>query len=169
MQWRWVVGFEGLYAVSDTGMVWSSQSNKIMAQVPDEKSGYLCVRTTVDGKRTRVYPHRAVLEAFIGPAEGRWSLHRDDNPFNNVLSNLYWGTQADNIEDMRRNGISTGVRKTVCSREHLLVEPNLHFSTSNGREVKACKACRIARQRARFQDLDLQAEADKIYAQMGVI
>jgi hypothetical protein len=38
------------------------------------------------------------------------SLHWDDDPFNNVPSNLRWGTRADNVADAVRNGRSNAAR-----------------------------------------------------------
>lgn len=48
--------------------------------------------------------HTLVLEAFVGPAPaGAECCHWDDDPANNKLSNLRWGTRAENIADYRRN------------------------------------------------------------------
>lgn len=50
--------------------------------------------------------HRIVLEAFKGapPFEGAVGRHLDDNKLNNTVSNLAWGTMAENAADARRNG-----------------------------------------------------------------
>lgn len=50
-----------------------------------------------------------VLEAFVGPRTRRKPIarHLDDNPTNNVLSNLAWGTSRDNRLDSARNGIQS--------------------------------------------------------------
>lgn len=49
--------------------------------------------------------HRLVLSAFVGPCpKGCEGLHDDDKRTNNRLSNLRWGTRAENIEDAFRNG-----------------------------------------------------------------
>lgn len=47
-----------------------------------------------------------VLLAFVGPSppERRLALHIDDDPNNNVLTNLYWGSRSDNYYDAVRNG-----------------------------------------------------------------
>lgn len=43
--------------------------------------------------------HRLVCEAFHGPSpEGKpYVLHRDEDSTNNLKSNLYWGTQKENL------------------------------------------------------------------------
>lgn len=46
-----------------------------------------------------------VLETYVGPRpEGMLALHRDDDPTNNVLTNLYWGTHKQNAMDRRAKG-----------------------------------------------------------------
>lgn len=53
-----------------------------------------------------VYVHRLVLLAFGPPPpfRGAWALHLDDNPSNNVITNLHWGDQSINAHDAIRNG-----------------------------------------------------------------
>jgi hypothetical protein len=67
---------------------------------------YLTIMICLDGRRVNVGVHLFVLDAYIGPrptpdAEGR---HLDDDPDNNRLDNLAWGSAFDNAADRRRNG-----------------------------------------------------------------
>lgn len=152
---RPVVGLETLYWVSNLGVIGSfnrpHHPGRIMKPASDidspNGSKYLYVRTSHQGKRTRLYIHRTVLEAFVGPAEGRWGLHIDDNHLNNRLDNLYWGTQSDNEADMRRNGIKT--RKDLCDRGHAMAPEN----TRVYKTIHRCRTCyndlARARRRAR--------------------
>ena len=65
-------------------------------------SAYLCV--LCPGRKCRPV-HALVLEAFVGPRPtGMQCLHRDDDRTNNKLSNLRWGTCAENARDKIRNG-----------------------------------------------------------------
>lgn len=67
------------------------------------------IRAGEDNKSRQIKVHRAVLEAFVGPApEGTVTCHRDDVKTNNFLSNLYWGTHSDNAFDRTKNGLSGG-------------------------------------------------------------
>jgi len=64
------------------------------------KSGHLYVR--LDGKSRQV--HHLVLGAFGDCRKtGLECLHKDGNPQNNNISNLHWGTRAQNIEDYRHH------------------------------------------------------------------
>ena len=66
------------------------------------KSGHL---TVACGKGNSRSVHVLVLEAFIGPRPpGMEALHRNDEPWDNALENLLWGTRSENLRDKVRNG-----------------------------------------------------------------
>lgn len=72
-----------------------------------DKRGHLNARWTDDyGNHHEEYIHRLVAENFI-PSNMRTGpnvLHWDDDPNNNRIENLRWGTQKENFEDSVRNG-----------------------------------------------------------------
>ena len=69
--------------------------------------GHLTVEIPSYGK---VYVHSAILEIFVCPRPaGLQALHIDDDPSNNRLGNLCWGTQAQNMAHAIANGLRTGV------------------------------------------------------------
>lgn len=93
------------YAISDYGRLWSLRSEKMMSPTPNIKSGHLDVVLRNDDHKVHKYIHRLVAEAFI---ENPYNLpvvrHLDDDPTNNTVSNLAWGTQLDNVHDAIDNG-----------------------------------------------------------------
>ena len=99
--WKPVPGYEGRYEVSDQGRV--RNRVKELAQTT-MRSGHLTVHL---GKQTH-YVHRLVLFAFVGVLQSNVTRiearHLDGNPTNNHLSNLRWGTVAENRADRRRLG-----------------------------------------------------------------
>ncbi len=118
-RWRPVVGYEGLYEVSDHGRV-KSLSRIICQQktwgtherlMPERilkvsyslggRSGYQQVSLHGGIVRRCARVHRLVAEAFISPSpfEGASVLHSDDNTDNCHYKNLRWGTTADNMAD----------------------------------------------------------------------
>ena len=109
-RWRKIKSCPG-YEVSDFGRVRSFWT-KGRYSVIGTKATVRALKPTRDGhlqvsfKRKRyAYVHRLVLEAFIGPCPpGMECCHADDNPSNNKLSNLSWGTRHMNMEDRERNG-----------------------------------------------------------------
>jgi hypothetical protein len=70
--------------------------------------GYLALQLHVQGKpgKPRHFRvHRLVLEAFVGPRpKGYVCCHADGTRTNNALSNLRWGTPANNSGDSRKHG-----------------------------------------------------------------
>ena len=88
------------YEVSSFGRIKSYKSNILKGEVhPDgyiriEFSGYRCKKK----KRIRVFIHRLVLEAFVGPcpSNNHEPNHKDGIKNNNHLSNLEWVTHGEN-------------------------------------------------------------------------
>jgi len=125
--WRPVVGYEGLYEVSDQGRVRSLDravvqlnrggnctrlyKGKLLRLVATAK-GYMTVCLSKAGKHRTVKTHRLVLEAFVGgPAPGQVCRHGPLGVRCNALNNLSYGTQQENINDRRRDGTDvTGTR-----------------------------------------------------------
>jgi len=120
-RWLPVVGYEGLYEVSDHGNVRSldrwhqrpaSRRNpepwrrlypgQRLTPSPDGR-GYQRVTLHNKGRKVALV-NWLVLEAFVGPRPwGGCSLHGDDDKSNNRLPNLRWGSQAENTRDAVRN------------------------------------------------------------------
>lgn len=162
--WLPIPGFEGLYEVSDVGRVRSVNRlvkhrcdglkrlrGKMIAQRPGLKaSGHLKVILYRDGKGHPLWVHRLVLEAFVGPCpDGLMALHADDDPKNNTLSNLSWGTRSQNLLDAVRNGRHWQVNKTHCKQGHPLSGNNLRIRSKSGN--RDCKECGRIRSRKHAQ------------------
>ena len=115
-EWRSVVGYEGLYEVSSTGLVRSLDRyvpNKYgtkslrrgqkLAQIRLNK--YPAVGLCREGKQRLIKIHVLVGEAFIGPRPSGFVMrHLDGNCLNNRVENLQWGTQQENADDLCRHG-----------------------------------------------------------------
>lgn len=110
--WLPVVGYEGLYEVSDLGQVRSLDRTDCRGKsctgvllVPMSWGDYLWVRLSRNGRRQARHVHRLVLEAFIGPCpEGMEACHGPGGSLDNSLANLRWDTHAANMEDQRQHG-----------------------------------------------------------------
>jgi len=122
------------------------------------ESGHLRIDvTTMDGVRHLLLVHRLVLLAFTGaPPSGKPNgLHWDDDPTNNDLSNLYWGSHAENARDAKRNGRHYQSNKVTCNRGHDLVEPNL-IAAKVAAGLRSCRACGMTSQ-SRWHDSKARA------------
>lgn len=113
--WKPVVGYEGLYMVSNWGRVKSIKFGKerILKQWTN-KDGYLQVSLFKNNKRKNFRVHRLVAEAFIPNLDNLPQVnHRDENPLNNNVDNLEWcsakyncnfGTRIERIITKTTNG-----------------------------------------------------------------
>ena len=116
-EWRDVVGYEGLYQVSDQGRVKSlartcntkGGSNRTVKErilkPCDNGRGYLYISLSDGtGEHKRHYIHRLVGETFVpNPLEKEDVNHKDENPSNNHASNLEWLTHKENLNYGMRN------------------------------------------------------------------
>ena len=103
--WKDVLGYEGLYQVSDRGNVYSverrdSIGRKVGGRIMKPSShtgGYLQVQLYKNGKVKSKYIHRLVLEAFVDNPNNLPEVnHLDEDKTNNELSNLEWCTREYN-------------------------------------------------------------------------
>lgn len=112
MQENWlpVVGFAGLYEVSDLGQVRSLPRNSTRGQImigQEDCAGYFLVGLCKNGRGYRRRIHRLVLESFVGICpDGMECCHKDGDKSNNVSSNLRWDTHRNNIKESFSNGRS---------------------------------------------------------------
>jgi HNH endonuclease/NUMOD4 motif len=114
-EWRAVVGHPG-YEVSNHGRVRSLDRVKFYQRgtltIKRHHKGKLLSPGTmasghqfiVLGRKNGFCVHALVLTAFVGAApNGMECCHWDDDPANNYIGNLRWGTRTDNLADYERN------------------------------------------------------------------
>lgn len=70
-----------------------------------DNHGHLNIRLSKNGVTKEEYLHRLLAKGFI-PNPNNYPIvrHLDDDPGNNALENLAWGTQKENFRDCKRNG-----------------------------------------------------------------
>jgi hypothetical protein len=67
--------------------------------------------------------HRLVIEAFVGPKPpGKGACHKDGNPLNNCVDNLYWGTQTENMMDCARHGKRRTRQRVTGGERRAIIE-----------------------------------------------
>ena len=98
-----IKGYEGLYAITSCGKVWSYRRNKFMKNIP-AKDGYLKITLCKNGKPRTYQVHRLVAEAYIPNPEGKPQVnHLDEVKTHNWVGNLEWATAKENINYGTRN------------------------------------------------------------------
>lgn len=107
-QVKWIVGFEGDYAITDLGRVFSFKSGlneAVELQGSVMNTGYRRINPRRNGKSIWTDVHVAVLEAFVGPRpEGCVCRHLNGDKLDNRLENLRWGSRSENNLDAVRHG-----------------------------------------------------------------
>lgn len=114
--WRDIPNYEGFYQVSNFGRVKSVKrvvvrrngtTNTCQEKILklNTNKGYYYISLFKNGIGKTFGVHQLVLHAFVGVQEkGLEVRHLDNNPFNNRLENLAYGTKSDNMQDAVKCG-----------------------------------------------------------------
>lgn len=87
------------YTITDSGVIYSKKSNKIMKQHLD-KDGYLVLNLSNNGIKKQCKVHRLVALAFIPNPERLSTVnHINHNKQDNRVSNQEWLSNYDNAKD----------------------------------------------------------------------
>jgi len=103
----WPYPSDNDYWVSSSGRVFSYKQGSMreLKQTHLGARDYLSVSLHIEGKPTRLLIHRMMLETFVGPCpEGMFARHLDGDKYNNVITNLAWGTREENDRDKMLHG-----------------------------------------------------------------
>ena len=101
-EWRDILGYEGLYQVSNLGKVRSlkdshGKNRKLILKERTDKDGYKRVHLFKNGKGKHYGVHRLVAITFIpNPNNLPQVNHIDENKENNTIYNLEWCTAEYN-------------------------------------------------------------------------
>lgn len=155
-EWKDIVGYEGIYRVSNQGKVLSlnygpkgknhfiNNSERVMRQTKSN-CGYLQVMLYKDGKPKVKYVHRLVAEAFIEKVDGMNQVnHKDGDKTNNSVENLEWVSARQNT----RHAINAGLRPVnqiigKHGTDNPLTRTVIQCDT-NGNVVKIWESCEAA-------------------------
>ena len=104
-----ILGFEGRYAITSCGKVYSYKAKKFLKPRVD-KDGYLAVSLSCGGRNHKKYCfiHRLVALAYIPNPENKPTVnHKDEIKSHNYVGNLEWMTMAEqNVYGTRLERVS---------------------------------------------------------------
>ena len=110
---RDIPGFEGRYAITSCGKVWSHLSKKFLVQRKD-KDGYLRIslRTGPQEQLKTYQVHRLVAITYLpNPNNLSEVNHKDEVKSNNCLTNLEWCSHKYNMNYGSRTNRASNSRK----------------------------------------------------------
>jgi hypothetical protein len=157
-QWLPVVGWEGLYEVSDAGNVRSltrtlvmrdgskrTYTGKLLALSPHPRDKHLYCMLHSPKRNFRV--HQLVMRAFSGECPpGQEVRHLNGRHEDNRRVNLAYGTRLENNLDTVRHGQHNQATRPTCKRGHRLSGANLRRVPSIPAHHRVCDACFYANQ-----------------------
>lgn len=110
MEWKPVPGFEGIYSVSDSGLVrrdmhrTNGKTGGILH--PAVVRGYQQIKLSNGPVMRQVKVHTLVAAAFIGPRPADLEInHKDGDKLNNVPGNLEYVTRRQNAAHASEHGL----------------------------------------------------------------
>ncbi len=102
--WKDIIGYEGLYQISNKGRVKSVKLNSIRkSHLSDRGYQIITLRNKNHTKSVRI--HRLVAIHFIPNPDNKEQVnHIDFDPLNNIVENLEWVTNRENsCHSLQRN------------------------------------------------------------------
>lgn len=160
--WKDIVGFEGLYQVSNMGRVkslkyWSNiykkyyEREKILKQATHPK-GYKIVGLHINGKNITKKVHRLVAEAFIpNPNNLPEVNHKQGIKSDNRATELEWATASENVQ----HAYDAGLKKTKKVIQYDL----------NGNKIKEYKSSREAERATKIDHSNILNCCNGVYKQ----
>ena len=147
-RWLPVVGYEGIYEISDCGRVRSvdridctgKRLRGVMRKLTRVKDGYLRVTLCKGGVQTTYGAHQLVAWAFRGERPPAQVVrHLNGNPADNTLANLAYGTKSQDAYDQVRIGTHPWSSKTHCPQRHEYTPANTYVGRRGERRCRACR------------------------------
>lgn len=127
--WRDVVGFEGLYSVSNKGRVMSLMRGKVLKCLIDGMGYPFVILYKANSKPKQIKIHKLVAESFIdNPEKLPYINHIDENKKNNNVGNLEWCSPSYNT--------NYSIYKCSCKIKQLDKNGNLIKIWNSFKEIK---------------------------------
>lgn len=126
-EWKDIVGYEGLYQVSNLGRARSFKwgKEKILKQPLDSK-GYKTIFLCSKGKQATKRTHRLIAETFIPNPENKPFInHINGVKTDNRIENLEWCTPNENIQHAFRTGLNKGLKSKQSPRSRQVLQYDL--------------------------------------------
>lgn len=166
--WKDIIGFEGLYQVSNFGNVKSLLKTrktgrkgtsvrvypeKILKPSSCSNNGYKIVTLSLFGKQKYFTIHKLVCIHFLENKNNNKTInHKDGNKLNNHFENLEWCTNSENSLHAFKMGLQKGAflfgSKNIASKKVLKISDKKVFDSireafeDSDLNIKYCTFCK---------------------------
>lgn len=140
--WKDIVGYEGLYQVSNLGRVKRLYNSyhkteehilKPSLSGGNGKGEYQCIQLCKNSKTSIKYIHRLVTLAFIPNPDNKYSVdHINQNKLDNNVSNLRWATRREQHLNKTHKICKSGERYITKDRNSYVVR---RYKRVNGKST----------------------------------
>lgn len=123
------------YYITSDGRCYNSKTGKYLKGQTNYKNGYVSFNITLpDGKKKRIYAHRAVASAYIkndSPSTKIEVNHIDGDKNNNCVDNLEWVTSKENAQHALKTGLREFDHIFCFNKEKQLVAEYLNATEAS--------------------------------------
>lgn len=141
-----IEGFENYY-VDELGNVYSDKLGSLHKLTPIIRSGYACVRLSIQGRVYNKNIHRLLAQVFIPNPENKKTVnHKNGNKTDNRVENLEWCTQSENVKHAFRIGLkssSKGERhgsSKLTDLQVILIRKDIRSQRKIAKEYMVCQS-----------------------------
>lgn len=163
--WKDVIGYEGIYQVSNTGKikrigVYTNQFGKTweaerVLKPATKPKGYMFVQLSKDGKASPKHVHRLVAEAFTPNPQNKPTVnHKNGDKSNNSVENLEWATYTEN------NMHSVRILGNGKQKEYAVKKPVLQYDL-NGKFIAEYPSYREAQRQTGINSIDVVCRGER--------
>ena len=138
-----IKGYEGLYAITSCGKVWSHRNKKFLKSCK-QSTEYLAVTLCKDGTQKSYKIHRLVAEAYLpNPNNLPQVNHKDENKTHNYINNLEWCDSTYNVNYGTRNKrVGRARSKTViCVETNIVYHSPTEVEQTIGIDASSIHKC----------------------------
>ena len=138
-----IKGYEGLYAITSCGKVWSYRRGRFLKSTFDS-SGYLQVSLHKNGKRTCYKVHRLVAKAYLPNPENKPQInHKDENKTHNYINNLEWcdSTYNNNYGTRNERAGRTRGKTVICVETNIIYYSPAEVKQTLGIDASGIHKC----------------------------